>query len=159
MRNLSDSNYSQTLPELLPAAGDRYTQNDGGMMAIVLALNGDRVVFSYEQCPNASHDYSLEGFMREFTRQGFATSHPKGHNEAIQQDQRDRSMPLIDAKCRVEQTAPTLSVWLEATAADERDVNMIGAVMSLLEGVAEAMGEADSKLADYVMRDHREGKS
>lgn len=57
----------QTCSEL-PAVGDRYTQNDGGMAAIVKELTGNRVVFSYEQYPNASHNYSLGGFLREFTR-------------------------------------------------------------------------------------------
>jgi hypothetical protein len=50
-----------------PAVGERYTQNDGGMAAIVKAVTGNRVVFSYEQYPEASHDYSLCGFIREFT--------------------------------------------------------------------------------------------
>ncbi|WP_337263271.1 MULTISPECIES: hypothetical protein [unclassified Serratia (in: enterobacteria)] len=54
----------------LPAVGDRYVQNDDGMTAIVRRCAGKRVVFSYEPYPAASHDYSLEAFMREFTRQG-----------------------------------------------------------------------------------------
>jgi hypothetical protein len=66
---------------------------------------------------------------------------------------------LIDARGRVEQAKAALSVWLEATRATERDTNMIGAVMSLLEGVTEAMDEADGKLADYVLRDHLGDKS
>lgn len=69
-----------------------------------------------------------------------------------------KSMPLIDARGRVEQAKATLSVWLEATKAGESDRHMIGAVMSLLEGVTEAMDEAESSLADYVLRDHLGGK-
>ncbi|WP_235784803.1 hypothetical protein [Serratia fonticola] len=65
-----------------------------------------------------------------------------------------KPMPLIDAIGRVEQAKATLSVWLEATVADDCDRHMIGAVMSLLEGVPEAMDEAESRLADYVMRDY-----
>lgn len=70
-----------------------------------------------------------------------------------------KSMPLIDARGRVEQAKTTLSVWLEATKAGESDRHMIGAVMSLLEGVTEAMDEAGNSLGDYVMRDHSGGKS
>ncbi|WP_447870007.1 hypothetical protein [Serratia fonticola] len=70
-----------------------------------------------------------------------------------------KPMPLIDARGRVEQAKATLSVWLEVTSADdESDIHMIGAVMSLLEGVTEAMDEAESSLADYVLRDHLGGK-
>ena len=35
----------------------------------------------------------------------------------------------------------------------------LGSVMTLLNGVPEAMSEAESALHDYVMRDFREGKS
>lgn len=61
-------NTHQALPEPLPAVGERYTQNEGGMSAIVRRCAGKRVVFSYEPYPAASHDYSLEAFIREFTR-------------------------------------------------------------------------------------------
>ncbi|RLM02140.1 hypothetical protein BIY27_25700 [Gibbsiella quercinecans] len=54
-------------PQALPTAGEHYTQNKGGMIAIVVAVNGNRVVFSYEQHPNASHDYSLSSFNHDFT--------------------------------------------------------------------------------------------
>ncbi|WP_431224798.1 hypothetical protein ACQ86O_08055 [Serratia sp. L9] len=52
----------------LPVVGDRYTQNDKGSVVIVREQNSDQVVFSYERYPEASHDYSLSGFIREFTR-------------------------------------------------------------------------------------------
>lgn len=70
-----------------------------------------------------------------------------------------KPMPLIDARGRVAQAKATLSVWLEATKAAESDRHMIGAVMSLLEGVTEAMDEAESSLCAYVLRDHSESKS
>jgi hypothetical protein len=70
-----------------------------------------------------------------------------------------KPMPLIDAIGRVEQAKTTLSVWLEVTKVAESDRHMIGAVMSLLEGVTEAMDEAENSLGDCVMRDHSGGKS
>lgn len=50
-----------------PAIGDRYISNDGGMMAVIRDVTSDRVMFSFEQYPEASHEYSLRGFIREFT--------------------------------------------------------------------------------------------
>lgn len=68
-------------------------------------------------------------------------------------------LPPIDAKCRVEQAQAVLGTWLEVTVATDRDVTLIGAVMSLLEGVPEAINETETELSNYVMRDHLEGKS
>lgn len=50
-----------------PAVGDRYTENDGGSVVIVRERTGDRLVYSYEKYPEASHGYRLRSFIREFT--------------------------------------------------------------------------------------------
>ncbi|KFK94281.1 hypothetical protein IV04_13055 [Serratia sp. Ag1] len=66
---------------------------------------------------------------------------------------------MIDAGCRVEQALVVLSTWLEITMADDRSAILIGAVMSLLDGVPEVIEKADAQLAGYVMREHLEGKA
>ncbi|EHN5647314.1 hypothetical protein KJB16_002358 [Salmonella enterica] len=70
-------------------------------------------------------------------------------------------LQLIDATCQVEQAQAVLSMWLESTTKDSHpDLSrLIGSVLTLLHGVPEAMEEAESQLADYVMREHREGKA
>ncbi|QLY66297.1 hypothetical protein [Enterobacter asburiae] len=69
-------------------------------------------------------------------------------------------LQLIDATCQVGQAQAVLSMWLESTTKDSHpDLSrLIGSVLTLLHGVPEAMEEAESQLADYVMREHREGK-
>lgn len=69
-------------------------------------------------------------------------------------------LQLIDATRQVEQAQAVLSMWLESTTKDSHpDLSrLIGSVLTLLHGVPEAMEEAESQLADYVMREHREGK-
>lgn len=64
-------------------------------------------------------------------------------------------LQLIDAQCRVEQAQATLSVWLEATTAKDRDRQLICTLMTLLEAVPEAIRVADEELADCVMRTYR----
>jgi hypothetical protein len=83
----------------------------------------------------------------------------KRNVKQVQESRCMNKMEFTDARCHVEQAQAVLSAWLEATAASDRDLALIGAVMSLLEGVPEAMEEAETELAAYVMRDHREGKS
>jgi len=70
-------------------------------------------------------------------------------------------LQLIDASCQVEQAQAVLSMWLESTTKNSHpDLSrLIGSVLTLLHGVPEAMEEAESQLADYVMREHREGKA
>lgn len=70
-------------------------------------------------------------------------------------------LQLIDATCQVEQAQAVLSMWLESTTKDSHpDLSrLIGSVLTLLHGVPEAMEEAESQLADYVMREHRESKA
>lgn len=70
-------------------------------------------------------------------------------------------LQLIDATCQIEQAQAVLSMWLESTSnnADSDLPRLIGSILTLLHGVPEAMEEAESKLADYVMRDYRERKA
>ncbi|CZV84653.1 MULTISPECIES: hypothetical protein [Enterobacteriaceae] len=64
---------------------------------------------------------------------------------------------LGDAVCQVEQAQAVLSLWLETTTRKDGDLSrMIGALMTLLDGVPESMDEAESKLADYAMREYKE---
>ncbi|HBZ1077003.1 TPA: hypothetical protein NPP89_001378 [Klebsiella quasipneumoniae subsp. quasipneumoniae] len=65
-------------------------------------------------------------------------------------------MQLIDAQCRVEQAQALLSIWLEGSKASERDMQLICALISLLQDVPETIKTADEELADYVLRAHRE---
>ncbi|QML97895.1 hypothetical protein HVX23_18495 [Klebsiella pneumoniae] len=65
-------------------------------------------------------------------------------------------MQLIDAQCRVEQAQALLSIWLEGTKASERDMQLICALISLLQDVPETIKTAGEELADYVLRAHRE---
>ena len=72
-----------------------------------------------------------------------------------------RNLSLIDATCQVEQAQAVLSLWMESIQKDsDPDLpRLLGSLMTLLNGVPEAMSEAESALHDYVMRDFREGKS
>lgn len=69
-------------------------------------------------------------------------------------------LQLIDATCQIEQAQAVLSMWLERTNKDsDPDLpRLIGSIITLLHGVPEVMSEAESQLADYVMRDYRESK-
>lgn len=55
------------------------------------------------------------------------------------------TMCLADASCRVLQANSVLSMWLENTL-DNHEANLIASIMTLLEGVHEAIEEGDSKL-------------
>ncbi|MFP3095242.1 MULTISPECIES: hypothetical protein [Enterobacteriaceae] len=70
-------------------------------------------------------------------------------------------LQLVDATCQIEQAQAVLSMWLESTNKDsDPDLpRLIGSILTLLHGVPEAMSEAESQLADYVMRDYRENKA
>ncbi|EBH8766454.1 hypothetical protein OK36_000056 [Salmonella enterica subsp. enterica] len=70
-------------------------------------------------------------------------------------------LQLVDATCQIEQAQAVLSMWLERTNKDsDPDLpRLIGSILTLLHGVPEAMSEAESQLADYVMRDYRENKA
>jgi len=70
-------------------------------------------------------------------------------------------LQLIDATCQVSQAQAVLSMWLESTTKNSHPdlPRLIGSVLTLLHGVPQAMEEAESQLADYVMREHREGEA
>ena len=70
-------------------------------------------------------------------------------------------LQLIDATCQIEQAQAVLSMWLESTTKNSHlDLpRLIGSVLTLLHGVPQAMEEAESQLADYVMREQQEGKA
>jgi hypothetical protein len=48
-------------------------------------------------------------------------------------------MELIDAQCRTEQAQAVLSVWLESDPADEGELALVCAVLTLLQGVPESI--------------------
>ncbi|HDV4932925.1 hypothetical protein NPL72_18300 [Escherichia coli] len=48
------------------------------------------------------------------------------------------NIQLIEAQCRIEQVQTVLGFWLEGASPSNRDKLMIGAVMSLLNGVPSA---------------------
>lgn len=70
-------------------------------------------------------------------------------------------LQLIDATRQVEQAQAVLSMWVERTPQypSPELTHLIGSILTLLHGVPEAMSEAESQLADYVMRDYRENKA
>lgn len=70
-------------------------------------------------------------------------------------------LQLIDAACQIEQAQAVLSMWLESTTKNSHPdlPRLIGSVLTLLHGVPQAMEEAESQLADYVMREQQEGKA
>ncbi|MCX8959446.1 host cell division inhibitor Icd-like protein [Erwinia psidii] len=51
-------------PVRSPMPGDRYIERASGMLLVIRELTEDRVIFSYEQYPLASHSRPLEGFIR-----------------------------------------------------------------------------------------------
>ncbi|EPF20101.1 Uncharacterised protein [Cedecea davisae] len=71
-----------------------------------------------------------------------------------------KTMNLCDAVCQIEQAQIVLEMWLESTTKDaDPDIpRLIGAVMTLLNGVSESVSKADTELGDYVMREHKAGK-
>lgn len=53
-----------------PSVGDRYTENDSGNPVVIKEIIPGRIVFSYEQYPQASHSYPLNSFIEVFTLLG-----------------------------------------------------------------------------------------
>lgn len=53
---------------------------------------------------------------------------------------------LCDAKCRVQQAQEMLSLWLEATTSDDRTANLLGGLLTLLEGIPDVMDAAEGEL-------------
>lgn len=55
------------------------------------------------------------------------------------------TMCLTDASCRVLQANAVLSMWLE-NPRDNYEANLVASIMTILEGVHEAIEEGESKL-------------
>ncbi|EMM6764526.1 hypothetical protein ROS60_004851 [Pluralibacter gergoviae] len=53
---------------------------------------------------------------------------------------------LSDAKYRIQQAQEMLSLWLEATANDDRTANLLGGLLTLLEGIPDVMDAAEGEL-------------
>ncbi len=68
-------------------------------------------------------------------------------------------LELLDARLHVEQARAVLGFWLEATSIEAEEKTMICALMSLLEGVPEAMQEAEDSLFDHEERQRKGSKS
>ncbi len=64
------------------------------------------------------------------------------------------NIQLIEAQCRIEQLIRTVFRVLAEGPAPATDKLMIGAVMSLLNGVPEAIQEADELLGKYELQNH-----
>ena len=56
--------------------------------------------------------------------------------------------PLVDALCRVKQTQAVLSIWLECASdySDDQTADLIGSVLSLLDGVPEVINHAENEI-------------
>ncbi|ELA6496150.1 hypothetical protein RF847_004626 [Salmonella enterica] len=61
------------------------------------------------------------------------------------------TMCLADASCRVLQANAVLSMWLESPR-DEHEANLVASIITILEGVHEAIEEGDSKLINKNIR-------
>ncbi|EQB4442709.1 hypothetical protein ACYKEA_000387 [Pluralibacter gergoviae] len=53
---------------------------------------------------------------------------------------------LSDAKCRIQQAQEMLSLWLEATTNDDRTANLLGGVLTMLDGIPDVMDAAEGEL-------------
>lgn len=61
------------------------------------------------------------------------------------------TMCLADASCRVLQAETVLSMWLE-NPRDNYEANLIASIMTILDGVNEAIEDADKKL---IVKNHQ----
>lgn len=61
------------------------------------------------------------------------------------------TMCLADASCRVLQAETVLSMWLE-NPRDNYEANLIASIMTILDGVNEAIEDADKKL---IVKNHK----
>ena len=56
---------------------------------------------------------------------------------------------LADSTCRIQQAQEVLSLWLEATNKnDSGTAKLIGAIISLLDGIPELMDSVEGELVD-----------
>lgn len=57
------------------------------------------------------------------------------------------TVSLADSICRVQQAQAVLSIWLERTTTDHGDTaDLLGAILSLLDGLPDAMDAAEDEL-------------
>lgn len=69
-------------------------------------------------------------------------------------------MTLSDAMCRVHQAQAILSMWLETmTTSDGGAPDMVGGLLTILDGVADAMSVADEELGKVALECHRNRSS
>lgn len=67
---------------------------------------------------------------------------------------------LADSICRVQQAQAVLSVWLERTTTDHGDTaDLLGAILSLLDGIPDAMDAAEDELCAMDMLKRSGGKA
>ncbi|MCX7132715.1 hypothetical protein [Aeromonas sp.] len=67
---------------------------------------------------------------------------------------------LSDAMCRVHQAQAILSMWLETmTTSDDNAPDMVGGLLTILDGVADAMSIADEELGKVALERHRNRSS
>lgn len=60
---------------------------------------------------------------------------------------------LVDSTCRIQQAQEVLSLWLEAANKnDNGTANLIGAIISLLDGIPELMYSAEDELAGMDLK-------
>ena len=53
---------------------------------------------------------------------------------------------LSDSIFRLQQAQELLSLWLESTANDDRTTNLLGGLLTLLEGIPDVMDAAEGEL-------------
>ena len=57
-------------------------------------------------------------------------------------------LSLVDSACRIKQAQQVLSLWLEAPIKkDSSTAKLIGAIISLLDGIPELMDSVEDELA------------
>ncbi|RSV89329.1 hypothetical protein [Klebsiella aerogenes] len=71
-----------------------------------------------------------------------------------------KHISLADSICRVQQAQAVLSIWLERTTTDHGDTaDLIGAILSLLEGIPDVMDAAEEELLSCVLLKAAGGKA
>ena len=68
------------------------------------------------------------------------------------------TIPLVDAGCQVEQAQSVLEMWLEFTN-DPEEARRIGAIMTLLQGVYEAIDRAQQEVSDLKFPHLKENRA
>jgi hypothetical protein len=70
-----------------------------------------------------------------------------------------RDFSLLDNYCRVRQAQAVLSLWLASMVQESTEVDLVASVLTLLDGVPEAIDEADGELERYALKEQKEGKA